>query len=249
MGGCFSDQKMKSKANSIDLSEPLSPRSSQIPPRSEVLPALTTVTYRKFSLLRLSQVSILRFSSSDTESRWNLSGRSNGSDHSRKGTNERLLPITPRVSVTEVDMTNIQLSWIKVKSIGEQEVAILLMKNVFSVAPDWKALFGFTDSTSESLPENVIFHGKMVLSIVGTTIGGNSGINDYLVPLLKDLGRKHSKLSLTQSQYTLIGEQLIKTIQESLEDEFTTEVRDSWLKVFNLVSDIMQDHSSSIVPD
>lgn len=62
---------------------------------------------------------------------------------------------------------------------------------------------------------------------------------DSIVPVLRDLGRRHIAYGAKPEHYAVVGSALIGTLRDALGDAFTPAVEQDWLRLFSIVSDTM----------
>jgi hemoglobin-like flavoprotein len=63
---------------------------------------------------------------------------------------------------------------------------------------------------------------------------------DEIVPAVQDLGKRHVAYGVKDEDYDTVGEALIWTLQQGLDDLFTPEVEEAWIVVYGLLSDTMK---------
>ena len=69
---------------------------------------------------------------------------------------------------------------------------------------------------------------------------------DLLGDILADLGRKHKVYGVTAAHFSSMGEAIIVSLGEAFGDEFTPELRDSWLKVYEAISGDMVEAGKTV---
>ncbi|XP_054758842.2 uncharacterized protein LOC129264905 [Lytechinus pictus] len=124
----------------------------------------------------------------------------------------------------------------------EQHGAAMFAK-LISVHPVVAHLFPFGENLSYSqLVENQTLraHGRKVMETIGQAVGALDDL-DILVPILRDLARRHIGYSVTRQHFQPVGEALMHAIREGLGRSFSEEVKGAWLAVFQLVVDTMSD--------
>jgi len=74
-------------------------------------------------------------------------------------------------------------------------------------------------------------------------------LNDIekIIPSLKALGRRHANYGINDSHYGIVGGALIRTLDKSLGNDFTEEVKNAWLKTYGIVSMIMIDSAKGLI--
>jgi hemoglobin-like flavoprotein len=69
---------------------------------------------------------------------------------------------------------------------------------------------------------------------------------ERLVPVLKQLGERHSKYGVMDEHYGKVGTALLGTLEEGLGDKFTPELRGAWTEAFLLISSLMRRGAAKI---
>lgn len=62
---------------------------------------------------------------------------------------------------------------------------------------------------------------------------------DRAIPLLWQLGRRQADSEITEVRSQLLRQAFLETLTTRLGTEFTPETRDTWLRIFNLISDAL----------
>ena len=81
--------------------------------------------------------------------------------------------------------------------------------------------------------------GAMLMSMIGTAVMGLRNL-EALAPAVRSLGARHVKYGVKTQHYATVGEALLWTLEQGLEDDFTPEVRDAWAAAYGLLSEVMQ---------
>ena len=143
--------------------------------------------------------------------------------------------------------TLVEQSWQKVKGLGIENVGVLLFKNIFAAAPEALQLFSFRNEPNLYESEILKWHGKNVVTHVGLAVAGIR-TPDKLVPVLKELGKKHDNRGIVPVHFDVVGGALIKTLEQGLGDELTPELKEAWVSTYGLVADVMMSEMSSCQP-
>jgi hemoglobin-like flavoprotein len=61
-----------------------------------------------------------------------------------------------------------------------------------------------------------------------------------LIPVLENLGRRHSGYGVRDEHYDTVGEALLSTLSAALGELFTPAVREAWASLYGLVATTMQ---------
>ena len=81
--------------------------------------------------------------------------------------------------------------------------------------------------------------------MIATAVNGLSNL-DKLVPTVKALGARHSGYGVTAAHYGIVGEALLWTLERSLGQDFTSEVRSAWAKVYRVLAATMQAGAAEV---
>jgi len=124
-------------------------------------------------------------------------------------------------------ITLVQSSWNKVLPIAPQAAA-LFYQNLFAADPSLQALF----------KGNMEEQGKKLMQMIGAAVGK---LNDLptLVPILQNLGQRHAGYGVQDAHYQTVGGALLKTLEQGLGGDFTTEVRTAWTAVYGVIAETM----------
>ena len=130
----------------------------------------------------------------------------------------------------------VQSSFSKVAAIAET-AAGLFYARLFELDPDLKALF----------KGDMKRQGMMLMSMIGTAVRGLSN-TEALIPMVKNLGRRHVGYGVKDSHYATVGQALIETLEKGLGEHFTPEMREAWLAAYALLSSVMKAGAAEMEP-
>jgi hemoglobin-like flavoprotein len=122
----------------------------------------------------------------------------------------------------------IETSFEKIKPRAEEFVASFYHK-LFETYPETKHLFGKTDMDKQ---------GKKLLNSLILLVEGLR-TPEMLEPVLKDLGARHKGYGTITEHYPLVGEILLNTFAEYLQQDWTPEVAKAWTDIYTTVSNLM----------
>merc|ERR1719502_2185671 len=104
----------------------------------------------------------------------------------------------------------IKRTWKTVETLPVEVVGVLLFKHIFEAAPQAAALFSFgrepnfDTAADHSKNPAVVKHAVGVVKTVGVAIGMLTDL-ESLVPVLKDLGQRHTKYGVEAAHYPIVG--------------------------------------------
>lgn len=127
----------------------------------------------------------------------------------------------------------VQSSWQAVEPIAPQAAA-LFYQNLFEADPSLQPLFR----------GNMEEQGKKLMQMIGAAVGKLND-PDTLIPILQNLGKRHSTYGVTDQHYQTVGGALLKTLEQGLGPAFTPPVKEAWTKVYGVMSSVMISASRS----
>lgn len=126
----------------------------------------------------------------------------------------------------------VQQSWARVAAIAPQAAA-LFYQNLFAADPALRPLF----------KGEITEQGVKLMQMIGAAVGKLNDL-DALVPVLQALAVRHVAYGVEASHYQTVGDALLKTLEQGLGTDFTTDVRSAWVAVYGLVAQVMIDAAS-----
>ena len=131
--------------------------------------------------------------------------------------------------VTTAQKTLVQDSFAAVLTIAD-DAALLFYQRLFELDPSLRALF----------PADMAIQRKKLMQMITAAVKGLDRL-DQLVPVVKDLGRRHAGYGIADEHYETVGEALLWTLEMGLGRAFTPEVKDAWAAVYTLLATTMQE--------
>ncbi len=101
--------------------------------------------------------------------------------------------------------------------------------NLFTDYPDARPLFEHTDMVKQKQ----MLKGGLVMVVE------NLRKPDVLSKALKGLGARHVKYGALPAHYPLVGNSLLKTLEQYAGDAWTTEVKDAWVGAYSAITELM----------
>ena len=128
----------------------------------------------------------------------------------------------------------VQSSWSKVLPISEK-AAELFYGRLFEIDPSTKVLF------KGDMKEQ----GRKLMNMITAAVNGLNDL-DGLVPVVQDLGRRHSGYGVQEKHYGSVGSALLWTLEQGLGDAFTPEVKTAWTETYMLLAGVMKEASAKV---
>lgn len=129
--------------------------------------------------------------------------------------------------MTPTEILLVQDSFRKVLPISEQAAALFYAR-LFELDPSLRAMF--RGEMSEQ--------GRKLMTMIATAVSALTRL-DTLVPVVRQLGTRHSSYGVREEHYATVGAALLWTLEKGLGPEFTPEVRAAWVKTYALLSTTM----------
>lgn len=129
--------------------------------------------------------------------------------------------------MTPDQITLIQESFAKVAPISDA-AAEIFYNRLFEIAPDVKPYFK-GDMTEQ---------GAKLMATLGVVVNGLRDL-DKIVPVAQQLAIRHVDYGVKAQDYTPVGEALIYTLEKGLGDDFTADLKESWLAAYGTLSSVM----------
>lgn len=134
--------------------------------------------------------------------------------------------------IRELEITRVQDSWRKVVPIADT-AADLFYGRLFELDPLSRDMF----------PEDLKEQKKKLLAMLGAAVGGLNNI-DTLLPVVRDLGKRHVGYGVKESHYKTVGAALLWTLEQGLGAAWTPAVKDAWVEVYTALSGAMIEASA-----
>lgn len=113
----------------------------------------------------------------------------------------------------------------------------LFYERLFEIDPTTRPLF-----RAKSLPEQK----RKLMQVLGIVVRGLDDLGN-LMPIVEDLGRRHSGYGVTEQHYQSVGSALLWTLRKGLGQAWTAEAEVAWCTVYALLSGVMRSAAASSV--
>lgn len=109
------------------------------------------------------------------------------------------------------------------------ELVSTFYENLFTDYPDSRPLFEHTDMTKQKQ----MLKGGLVMVVE------NLRKPDVLSKALKGLGARHVKYGALPAHYPLVGNSLLKTLEQYAGNAWTTDVKEAWVGAYGAITELM----------
>src|SRR5262249_34120825 len=116
----------------------------------------------------------------------------------------------------------VQISFEQLRSVPHTTAALFFGRLV-DLDPDVLRLF----------PGEAEEQGRVLINVMGLAMKGLNRFEE-LMGVLRDLGARHAGYGVRESDYETVGAALIWTLEQSLGQAFTQEIRAAWIAVYQL---------------
>ena len=141
------------------------------------------------------------------------------------------------MTLTDRQIELIETSFRQVRPIAGL-AAELFYTRLFTIAPEVQPLFR-SDMKQQ---------GAKLMQVLGVVVGGLRRL-DEVVPVAQDLAARHVVYGVTPAHYTPVGAALIHTLERSLDEGFSAEMREAWETAYALLSDVMVQSAYAPAPE
>ena len=131
--------------------------------------------------------------------------------------------------LTHTQKVLVQESFAAVLPIAD-DAAVLFYRRLFELDPSLERMFR-GDMTEQR---------RKLMQMLTAAVKGLDRL-DKLVPVVEDLGRRHTGYGVADSHYDTVGAALLWTLEKGLGSAFTPEVKDAWISVYTLLASTMKN--------
>ncbi|MBH8566871.1 pentapeptide repeat-containing protein [Nostoc sp. CENA67] len=149
-------------------------------------------------------------------------------DIKQEETTEQILTPISKEESSKLPVELLESSFEKVKPRAE-EFAASFYENLFKAHPEVKPLFNHTDMGTQQ---------KQLLNSLVLVVE-NLRNPEALVPVLKALGARHVGYGAIPKYYGPVGEALLVTFEQYLQEDWTNEVKKAWVDAFRAITALM----------
>ena len=109
------------------------------------------------------------------------------------------------------------------------DAAALFYQRLFTLDPKLRALF------THDLKEQ----GRKLMSMIATAVAQLDKV-EVLVPVLRELGKRHVGYGVRDSDYDTVATALLWTLEKGLGADFTPAVKDAWTACYGVLAGEMK---------
>jgi hemoglobin-like flavoprotein len=113
------------------------------------------------------------------------------------------------------------------------QAAELFYANLFEADPVLRALFR----------GDMVEQGAKLMQMIGVAVA-TLDAPEVLLPALRRLGQRHAGYGVKEEHYEVVGDALLKTLQQGLGAAWTPEVETAWIDVYGVLASTMKDAAS-----
>lgn len=139
--------------------------------------------------------------------------------------------------MTQEDIQLLRASFSRIAPIADHAAA-LFYERLFSIAPELRPLF----------TNDMHAQGSKLMAMLGTIVSLVHS-PDKLIPLLRNLGRRHTDYGVKTEHFGSVGAALLWTLEQGLGAEYTPAMQQAWLAAFTTISSVMMDAMTNTETD
>ncbi|MFB1000438.1 MAG: globin domain-containing protein, partial [Colwellia sp.] len=137
--------------------------------------------------------------------------------------------------MTPKQISLVQESWAKVKPVAPQAAEMF-----------YSTLFDMDSSLKPLFKSNMTEQGNKLMTMLDTAVKLLDS-PEKLIPAVKKLGERHVDYGVTSVHYDTVGGALLKTLETSLGDDFTLNVKKAWTAVYDLLARTMIEAAEAVI--
>jgi hemoglobin-like flavoprotein len=139
--------------------------------------------------------------------------------------------------MTPQQIDKVQATWRAVAPIADT-AAELFYERLFALDSQLRGIF----------PEDLGPQKKKLMTMLGRVVGSLKE-PDKLVPMVRELGKRHVGYGVRSEDYDTVGEALLWTLERGLGAAWTQEARAAWAAAYRLLADTMVSAAHEVHAD
>ena len=136
--------------------------------------------------------------------------------------------------VTDVQKKLVQSTFATISPIAD-DAALLFYQRLFEIAPELRSMFR----------GDMAEQRRKLMQMLTAAVKGLDRL-EQLVPVVQDLGRRHSHYGVEARHYDTVGAALLWTLEMGLGAAFTAEVKDAWATVYGVLAATMKAAAADV---
>lgn len=130
----------------------------------------------------------------------------------------------------------------------EEVAGSLLFQHLFEKCPQCKVLFGFPLDADPKSPEllsskRFIMHASYLIQMLDTALNMLGPDEELLTEIMLELGLKHVRYGVKPEMFSIMGQCLLQTLEETLKDHMTDTHKKAWQLTYSALSgDMIRAH-------
>jgi hemoglobin-like flavoprotein len=101
-------------------------------------------------------------------------------------------------------------------------------------------LFGLDPELRSLFTGDMEQQGAKLVQMITAAVRGLDRL-DALLPVVRELGRRHVAYGVRDDHYGTVGMALLWTLEQALRADFTPEVKSAWIKTYGVLSQTMRE--------
>ena len=110
------------------------------------------------------------------------------------------------------------------------DAAALFYRRLFEIDPSLRGMF----------KGDMVEQRRKLMQMLTAAVKGLPRL-DRLVPVVEDLGRRHTGYGVIDAHYDTVGAALLWTLEKGLGSAFTPDVKDAWATVYGVLASTMKN--------
>ena len=124
----------------------------------------------------------------------------------------------------QVQQHLVRASFAKVAPIADTAAA-MFYERLFATDPTLRPLF----------KGDMVVQGRLLMTMIGTAVENVHQL-DQILPVVRDLGRRHAGYGVKAADYHTVAGALLGTLEQALGSEFTPAMRDAWAAYYQTLA-------------
>jgi len=108
------------------------------------------------------------------------------------------------------------------------KVGPIFYARLFETHPDLRSMFA----------QDIEPQAKKLVQMLALVVNSLHKL-DAILPAVQELARRHKTYGVVEAHYPMVGETLIWTLEQGLDDAFTPQVEHAWVTAFDALSSVM----------